>query len=46
MLCPRYTGLWGVMRGAVYAMFTIYRAVGPDGGVLICYVDYIQGCGA
>ena len=46
MLCPLYTGLWCLMRGSVYAMSTIYRAVGPDGGVLIFYVDYIQGCGA
>ena len=30
----------------VYAMYAIYRAVGPDEGVCICYVHYIQGCGA
>ena len=46
MLCPLYTGLWGLMRGFVYAMSTIYRAVGPNEGVCICYVHYIQGCGA
>ena len=44
--CPLYTGLWGLMRGSVYAMSTIYRAVGPDEGVCIGYVHYIQGCGA
>ena len=44
MLCPLYTGLWGLIRGSVYAMFTIYRAVGPDEGVCICYVHYIKGC--
>ena len=41
MLCPLYTGLWGLMRGSVYAMSTIYRAVGPDAGVCIFYVHYI-----
>ena len=46
MLCPLYTGLWGLIRGSVYAMSTIYRAVGPDEGVCIGYVHYIQGCGA
>ena len=34
MLCPLYTGLWSLMRGFVYAMSTIYRAVGPDEGDL------------
>ena len=46
MLCPLYTGLWCLMRGSVYAMSTIYRAEGPDDWVCICYVNYIQGCGA
>ena len=46
MLCPLYTGLWGLMRGSVYAMSTIYWAVGHNEGVSICYVHYIQGCGA
>ena len=46
MLCPLYTGLWGLMRGSVYAMSTIYRAVGSDEGVCICYVQYIKGRGA
>ena len=32
MLCPLYTGLWCLMKGSVYAMSTIYRAVGPDWG--------------
>ena len=32
MPCPLYTGLWGLMRGFVYGMSTIYRAVGPDEG--------------
>ena len=32
MPCPLYTGLWGLMRGSVYAISTIYRAVGPEGG--------------
>ena len=45
MLCPLYTGLWFLMRGSVYAMSTIYRAVGPNDGVHICDVHYIQGCG-
>ena len=31
MLCPLHTGLWCLMKGSVYAMSTIYRAVGPDG---------------
>ena len=31
MLCPLYTGLWCLMRGSVYAMSTIYRALWPDG---------------
>ena len=35
MLCALYTGLWGLMRGFVYA-----REIG------ICYVHYIKGCGA
>ena len=26
-------------------MSTIYRAVGPDEGVCICHVHYIQGVG-
>ena len=43
MLCPLYTGLRGMMRASVFAMSTIYRAVGPDEGVCICYVHYIQG---
>ena len=34
------------MRGSAYAMSTIYRAVGPDEGVCIRHVHYIQGCGA
>ena len=46
MLCPLYTGPWGLMRGSVYAMSTIYRAVGPDEGVSTCNVHYIQGRGA
>ena len=46
MPCPLYTGLWGLMRGSVYAMCSIYRAVGPNEGVYICYVHGIQGCGA
>ena len=33
MLCPLYTGMWGLMTGSVYAMSTIYRAVGPNEGV-------------
>ena len=41
---PLYRGLWGLMRGCVYAMSTINRAVGPDEMVCICYVHYIQGC--
>ena len=45
MPCPLYTGLWGLMTGSVYAMCTIYRAVGPDKGVCICYVHYIKGRG-
>ena len=45
MLCPLFAGLWGLMRGSVYAMSTIYRAVVSDEGVCICYVNYIQGCG-
>ena len=32
MPCPLYTGLWGLMRGFVSALSTIYRAVGPDDG--------------
>ena len=44
MLCPLYKGVWGLMRGFVYAMSTM--AVGPDEGVCICHVHYIQGCGA
>ena len=27
MPCPLYTGLWGLMRGSLYAMSTIYRAL-------------------
>ena len=46
MPCPLYTGLWGLMTGFVYAMSTIYRAVGHNDGVCICYVHYIQCCGA
>ena len=46
MLCPLYTGLWCLMRGSVYAMSTIYRAVGPDEGVSIFYVHYMKGRGA
>ena len=34
------------MTGSVYAMSTIYRAVGPNEGVSICYVHYIKGRGA
>ena len=37
MQCTLYTGLWGLMRGSVYAPSTIYRAVGPDEGVcMLC----------
>ena len=46
MLCALYKGVWGLMRGFVYAMSTIYRAVGPDEGICICHIHYIQGCGA
>ena len=46
MPCPLFAGLWDMMRGSVYAMSTICRAVGPDEGVCICYVHYLQGCGA
>ena len=64
MQSPLFKGLWGLMRGSVYALSTIYtglrslmrasiysmstilRAVGTDEGVCICYVHYIQGCGA
>ena len=46
MLCLLYTGPWGLMRGFVYAMSTIYRAVGPNEGVCVCHVHYLQGCGA
>ena len=46
MLCPLYTGLWGLMRGFEYGMSTICRAVGSDEGVSICHVHYLQGCGA
>ena len=46
MPCPLSTGLWCLMRGSVYAMSTLDRAVVPDEGVRICYVHYIQGCGA
>ena len=45
MPCPLYTGPWGLMRGSVYNMSTICRAVGPDEGVCIFYVHYIKGCG-
>ena len=34
------------MRGSVYAMSTIYRAVGRDEGVCIHNVHYIKGRGA
>ena len=46
MPCPLYTGPWGLMRGSGYNMSTIYRAEGSDEGVCICYVHYLQGCGA
>ena len=46
MLCPIYKRPRGLIRGFVYAMCTIYRVVVPDEGVCICYVHYIQGCGA
>ena len=46
MLCPVYTGLWGLMRGFVSALSTIYRAVGPNEGVCIFYVHYIKALGA
>ena len=46
MLCPLYKGAWGLMRGFLSALSTIYRAVGPDDGVCICHVHYIQGFGA
>ena len=45
MVCPLYTGLWGLMRGFVYAIFTIYRAVGPNEGVCICYVTIYRAVG-
>ena len=34
MLCPLHTGPWSLMRGSVYTMSTIYRAVEPDEGGL------------
>ena len=51
MLRPLHTGPRGLIGGQggggfVYAMSIIYRAVGPDEGVCICHVHYIQGCGA
>ena len=33
-------------QSPVYNMSTIYRAEGSDEGVCICYVHYLQGCGA
>ena len=45
--CPQYRGVLGLMGwGSVYALSTIYRAVGSDERVCICYVHYIQGSGA
>ena len=44
MLCPLYKGVWGLMRGFVSALSTIYWAVGPNEGVCIFYVHYIKGC--
>ena len=46
MLCSIYKWPWGLIRGFVYAMSTINRAVEPYDGVCICQVHYIQGCGA
>ena len=46
MPCPLYKGVRGLMTGSGYAMSTIYRAVGPNEGVWICHVHYIQSCGA
>ena len=40
-----YRGV-GLMRGSVYAMSTINRAVGPYEGVCICHVHYMQSRGA
>ena len=45
--CPQYRGVLGLTGwGSVYALSTIYRAVGSDERVCICYVHYIQGSGA
>ena len=34
MLCPLYKGLFGLMRGSVYAMSTIYKPWGLMRGFL------------
>ena len=38
MRCPLYTGLWDLMRGFVYAIYNICRAVGPDVGCTFIYI--------
>ena len=41
-----YTGQWDQLWGPVYAIYTIYRAVGPALGACICHIHHIQGSGA